>query len=312
MKVFVAGATGVLGSALVPRLRARGHSVVALAHRPENDERLRALGALPARADIFDADTLARAAAGCEAVIHAATAIPTAARPDARAWAVNDRLRREGTQALTQCAARVGARLYLQQSVVWVARPSDGGDFDEDAPPNPTRITQSALDGERIAHEAAARAGFTCAVVRGGWFYGPASAHTRRLGEGLRRRHVPIVGNGEAVWACVHVDDAAAAYCALLDAPRAGIWHAVDDTPVSVRAFLTDFAARLHAPPPRRITPWLARLIAGRYAAEFFTRSTRTSNAKLKRETAWRPRYPSYREGLDQVVDAWRREGFGR
>src|SRR6184192_4528034 len=160
MRVFVAGATGVLGRRVVRQLVARGHVAVGLTRSESGDATVRSLGGEPRRADLFDADALARAAEGCSVVIHAATAIPTKVRTRPKDWDMNDRIRREGTRALTTAAGRVGAGAYLQQSVVWAVRGPEGALFDEDAPAAGDPILASALEGERIARDAGAKHGF--------------------------------------------------------------------------------------------------------------------------------------------------------
>jgi nucleoside-diphosphate-sugar epimerase len=310
-RVFIAGATGVLGRALLRQFREHGHDAIGLVRSPEGERLVRSLGGEPRQADLFDADALARAAEGAEVVIHAATAIPVKSRPRPEDWASNDRIRREGTRSLNQAGARVGAKLYLQQSITWVARPPDGSAFDEDYLPHPDAVTQSALDGERIAVEAGERGGLAVGILRCGWFYGPDSPHTRMLADGLRKRHIPILGDGEAVWSCLHTEDAAGAFVAAAEAGRGGLWHVVDDRPVTAEEFLTGFARRLGAPSPRRVPVWLARLVAGHYAVRFLTSSTRTSNARIRRDLGWSPRFPSFGEGLDQVVATWRGQGLG-
>ena len=310
MNVFIAGATGVLGRRLVQQLRARGHVVIGLARSAEGEQVIRSLGGTSRRADLFDAEALARAADGAEVVIHAATAIPSRAKASSADWALNDRIRRDGTRALTSAAAMAGATLYLQQSVVWVAQPPDGSRFDEDSPARPGPIMRSALDGEQIARAAGERHGFVVGVLRCGGFYAPDAGHTRMLGEGLGRRAIPIVGRGEAVWGVLHADDAAGAFVAAAEAGRGGLWHVVDDQPATVADILNGLAQRIGAPPPRRVPVWLARLLAGEQVVSQFTTSTWTSNARFRRDVGWSPRFPTFREGLDQVVAAWQAEGF--
>ena len=305
MRVFIAGATGVLGRRLVRRFCARGDAVVGLVRSPEGARAVLDLGGEPYRADLFDADALARGAEGCDVVIHAATAIPVKTRPSAKDWAVNDRIRRAGTRALTACAAKVGAKRYLQQSVIWVARPADGAFFDEASPPRPDSVSQSALDGEQLAREAGDKHGFDVAVLRCGWFYGADAAHTKYFAESLESRRLPVIGTGEAVWAVLHLDDAADAFVTAAATPRSGVWHVTDEQPVRVREFLHYFADRLGAPRPLSVPAWLARLVAGSYAVDFFTRSTRTSSARFRREFNWTPAFPTYQQGIDQVVASW-------
>ena len=149
---------------------------------------------------------------------------------------------------------------------------------------------------------------FTVAILRSGFFYDSESAHTRMLADGLRKRKMPVIGSGNAVWAMIHTDDAASAYVTAAEQPRNGVWHIVDNELVTVRAFLGEFAARLHARPPRRVPVWLAKWLAGEQVVEYFTKSNRTTNARFRRDFAWTPRYPTYREGLDQIVAAWNAE----
>jgi nucleoside-diphosphate-sugar epimerase len=310
MKVFIAGATGVLGRRLVRQFRERGHGAVGLVRSAEGEQTVRSLEGEPRRGDLFDSDSLARAAEGCDVVIHAATAIPTRPRTGPADWAMNDRIRREGTRALARAAGMAGARIYLQQSIVWVARPPDGSSFDESCPVQPHPLYNSAAEGEQIAREAGARQGFQVMVLRFGGFYSADAAHSRMLAEGLARRRLPIVGSGGAVMALIHSDDAAGAFVSAAEAGHAGLWHVVDDYPVSVAELLRTLAQKLCAPTPRRVPVWLARLVAGKTAVEYFTTSTRTSNQKFKDEVGWKPRFPTIREGLEEVVAAWRAVGF--
>jgi nucleoside-diphosphate-sugar epimerase len=118
----------------------------------------------------------------------------------------------------------------------------------------------------------------------------------------VRRRRYPIVGEGTGIFSLVHIEDAAAAAIAALDR-GAGIYNVCDDEPATQAELLPAYAEALGAKPPRRVPLWLAGLIAGRQAARLATRLEGASNEKAKRELGWRPRYPSWREGL--------REGIG-
>jgi 2-alkyl-3-oxoalkanoate reductase len=302
MKVFIAGASGVLGRRLVRQFVARGHSVVGQVRSPKAESAVKEAGGEPRHADLFDAESLAKAAEGCDTVIHAATAIPVKQKTAPADWAMNDHIRRKGTRCLTEAAAKIGAKTYLQQSIAWVARPKDERPFDEDSPIVPEPAIQSAIDAEAIAREAESADGFTVSILRGGFFYDSESAHTRMIAGALRKRQMPIIGTGDAMWAMIHTDDAASAYVVAAERPRSGVWHIVDNELVEVRTFLKEFAARLGAPAPRRVPVWLARWLAGGQAVEYFTRSTRTTSARFRRDFDWTPRYPTYREGLDEIV----------
>jgi nucleoside-diphosphate-sugar epimerase len=308
MKVFIAGASGVLGRRLVRQFVSRGNSVVGLVRSAKAESAVREAGGEPCHADLFDAESLAKAGDGCDTVIHAATAIPVKQKTSPADWAMNDHIRRKGTRCLTEAAAKIGAKTYLQQSITWVARPKDESQFDEDSLTVPEPAIQSAIDAEAIAREAESAEGFNVTILRCGYFYDAESAHTRMIAEALRKRQMPIIGSGEALWAMIHTDDAASAYVTAAENPKSGVWHIADNELVQVGTFLKEFAARLGAPAPRHVPIWLARWLAGEQAIIYFTKSSRVSNARFCREFSWAPHYPSYREGLDQIVVAWKNE----
>jgi len=147
-------------------------------------------------------------------------------------------------------------------------------------------------------------------VLRCGWFYGPGSAHIRLMGERLVKSQLPLIGSGEVRWAYLHVEDAASAFVAAAEKGKSGLWHIVDNEGGTIKEFLSFLARRLGARPPYHIPAWLARLVVGSARVSAFTSSVHTSNARFQREFGWTPRYPSYREGLDQIINAWKMEGF--
>lgn len=299
MRIFLAGATGAIGRPLVVELRKRGHDVVGLSRSDANDKALRERGATPARASLFDADALARAMRGCDAVVRAATHIPANGRARA-AWQENDRIRRDGTRALLDAAQKAGVPHYVQESIVWLARPDDGATFDERSPPRPEDITASALDAERLAEGAPV----ATATLRLGWLYGADTAHTRAFAQMLRRRRLPVLGDGSAKMSYLHVDDAARAFADALERRATGLHHVVDDEPAPVGAFFDEMARRLGAPRPMRAPRWVGALAAGNYVARFLTTPMVTTHARFSEATGWRPLHPTYREGLRDLEGA--------
>ena len=310
MRVLVAGASGVLGRRIVRQLVARNHTVVGLARSATAEATVRSLGGEPRRADLFDADAVAQAAKGCDVVIRAATAIPTKVRTGPQDWAVNDRIRREGTRSLVTAAARVGARAFLQESVVWAVGTLDGRPFDEDAPPANDPVLASALDGERIALEAGSADGLDTLALRCGVFYSADGWHTRILAKSIAKGRPVLIGRQSPVWSMIHTNDAADAFVTAAEAPKTGAWHIVDDRPVPLAEFLGEIAKRLDARPPRRMPAWLADMVLGRYGTRILSSSFLTSNARFRRDFNWRPSFPTYVEGLKEVVTSWRAEGF--
>jgi nucleoside-diphosphate-sugar epimerase len=310
VKIFIAGATGVLGRRLVLQFRERGHDVVCMARSVENEITIRRLGGGSRRGDLFDAESLTRAAEGADVVVHAATAIPTSTKPRPEDWKINDRIRRDGTRALAEAAAKVGAKQFLVQSITWVARPEDQSGFDENTPPPTDFITRSTVEMETAARDAGNKYGFDVAILRCAWFHAADAAHTRYFGEQVAARRLPVIGKGDAIWQWIHVDDAARAFVIVAESGPSGLWHVTDDQSVSAGAYLNGFAKRLGAAAPRHVPVWMAKLVAGSAAVNMMTASTRTSNARFRQDFNWTPQYPTYREALDQIVGEWRRENF--
>jgi nucleoside-diphosphate-sugar epimerase len=307
MKVFIAGATGVLGRRVVRRLAAAGHFVVGLSRSAANAEWLGANGAEARAADLFDAESVTAAAAGCEAVLHLATAIPTHNRPARTDWDTNDRIRREGTRALLAAARQNGCRLYVQQSITYFY--GDHGDewVDETTPVTvmPGGVLESAMDMERMVLKAAHDDGLPAVILRLGMFYSHDSASTRQIVGATRRGIMPIIGKGDAYWSYIHAEDAAGAVAAVVAEPDSaigGLFNVVDDEPARYREVVGHLARALGARRPMHMPPWLAKVLLGKGTAGLLTTSNRVRNDLFKRTLGWKPEYPTFREGYSEVV----------
>lgn len=304
MRVFVAGATGVLGRRLVDRLANRGHDVTGLVRDDDGDRAVESRGGTAVRGDVTR-ESVRELVGDADCVVHAATAVPTSGA-SAADWERDAAVRREGARHLASAAAERDAR-YVGQSVTWVARPDGGGRFDEDADPNPTRSTRGSADAEALARERHPDP----VILRGGWFYGPESAHTRQFGELLLAGRMPVVGTGllgraSATLSYCHTVDAARAFVAAVEGDATGTFHVVDDDPATFGAFLRAFADELDAPTPRRLPGWLLRPFLGRDAVRMLTTDAVTASDRFRAAFDWEPVYDSHRSGLQQVVERWR------
>jgi 2-alkyl-3-oxoalkanoate reductase len=316
MKVFVAGATGALGKHVVPMLVSRGHEVTGMTRTPAKEDLIRSLGARPAVADALDPEAVAQAVAEAEpdAVIHELTAINAGAfgRSLDKMFAQTNRLRTEGTDHLLAAARAVGARRFIAQSFAGWPFERTGGSVKTEEDPlasNPPKSVSETLGAikylERVVIEAE---GIEGVALRYGGFYGPGTSIALNPdGEQvamLRKRRLPVIGNGAGIWSFVHIADAAAATVAALDHGEPGVYNVVDDEPATAAAILPDLAKAIGADPPRRIPRWLGRLTAGEGNTIMMTEVRGASNEKAKRELRWEPRYPSwrlgFREGLEQ------------
>jgi 2-alkyl-3-oxoalkanoate reductase len=300
MRVFVAGASGAIGTRLVPQLIDRGHEVTGTSRSPANADRIRALGAQAIALDLLDARAVRQAVLETQpdAIVHQATALANArfGRSLDRTFAQTNRLRREGTDALLAAAGEAGVRRIVAQSFASYRYAREGGPVKtEDDPLDPTPPASMRETNAAMKHLDQTVTDAGGIALRYGGFYG---ASNDGLLEPVRKRQFPIVGDGGGVSSFVHLDDAAAATVLALEHDRPGICNIVDDEPAPVREWLPVLAKVLGAKPPRHVPRWLARLIAGEAAVVMGTQSRGASNAKAKRELGWQPRYPSWREGF--------------
>jgi nucleoside-diphosphate-sugar epimerase len=317
MKVFVAGATGVLGRALVPQLVARGHEVVGMTRTAAKQDLVRSLGARPVVADALDPDAVAQAVASAEpeVIVHQLTAlsgkmsIRDARHPDRSAVAqMTNRLRTEGTDHLLAAGRAAGARRFVAQSFGAFRYARGGGPVLSEAEPldpNPPASLRPVVEGLLYLERAVTTIEWGEGLaLRYGGFYGPGTAISREPGAVMaapvRKRRFPIVGDGGGVLSHIHVEDAATATTVAVERGRPGVYYVVDDEPAPVREWLPVLASALDAKPPRRIPRWLARLAAGEAATLMMTEVKGASNEKAKRELGWQPRYPSWRQGFAQ------------
>jgi 2-alkyl-3-oxoalkanoate reductase len=306
MRVFVAGATGAIGTRLVPLLVERGHEVIGTSRSPERADRVRALGAEPVVLDLLDPAAVRKAIAAArpEAIVHQATALAGLRdfRNFDRSFAETNRLRTQGTDALLAAAGGAGVSRFIAQSFAgWPYARAGGAVKTEDDPldPNPVPSMRETHAAIRYLERAVTAAGGV--ALRYGGFYG--SPDDAQL-EAVRKRRLPIVGDGGGVWSFVHLDDAATATVLALERGASGIYNVVDDEPAPVREWLPELAAAIGAKPPRRIPRWLARIVAGEAGVTLMTEIRGASNAKGKRDLRWTLRYPSWRQGFVEAYGA--------
>jgi nucleoside-diphosphate-sugar epimerase len=311
VRIFIAGASGAIGSQLVPQLVARGHEVVGTTRSAAKTGALRALGAEPVIVDALDPDSVADVVAKAEpeVIVHQLTALngPASMRHAKRAAAATNRLRTEGTDHLLAAARAVGVRKFVAQSNSLGMERTGGPVGDESGRIEPNTPTGVAGEGmAALRHVEDAVTGITWAdgiAIRYGAFYGPGTGVTGPvMAELISKRRFPIVGGGGGVWSLVHITDAASVTVAAIERGKPGIYHAADDEPAPVHEWLPVLARALGAKPPRRVPAWLARLLAGKGPVDMMTQARGISTEKTKRELDWTPQYPSWRTGFTDAL----------
>ena len=307
MNIFLAGATGAVGRALIPQLIDRGHAVTGTTRSAAKAGELRALGATPVVMDGLDRTSVLNAvrAAEPDAIVHQMTALSGVndLRKFEQAFAMTNRLRSEGTDHLLAAAAEMGATVIAQSYAGWPYEPVGGAAKDEDAPlmADPPKQMRTTLEAIRHVERVVPAAGGM--VLRYGGFYGPGTglAPGGEQWDAVHARKFPVVGDGGGVWSFCHVVDAASATVLALERPAPGaVLNVCDDEPASVRDWLPGLAKAIGAKRPRHVPRWVGRLM-GAHLVHIMCTARGASNARAKEALGWAPAVPNWREGFAQL-----------
>jgi nucleoside-diphosphate-sugar epimerase len=304
MRIFVTGATGVLGRHLVPGLVTAGHEVTAITRTPGKVAQLREAGAEPVVLDGLDREAVVAAvrAAAPEVIVHEMTALADmrSLRHADQVFAGTNELRTRGTDNLLAAAAQAGTRRVIAQGYAGAApdKPS-GGALKTEADPLDWRSIPGAVQmpaAITYVDTTVPDAVPEGIVLRYGIFYGPGASDP--VVEMVRKRRLPVIGGGTGVWSFIEATDAAAATIAAVGEGAPGVYNVVDDDPAPVAEWLPYLAQVAGAKPPLRLPAWLGRLLAGEFVVAQMTTSRGSSNEKAKKELGWAPRYASWRQGF--------------
>jgi nucleoside-diphosphate-sugar epimerase len=307
MNVFLAGATGAVGRALIPKLIDHGHAVVGTTRSAARAEELRAIGVTPVVVDGLDRHGLVDAvrAAQPDVIVHQMTALSGLSdfRRFEKAFAMTNRLRTEGTDHLLAAGREVGAPVIAQSYAGWPYAPTGGWIKTEDDPlmDDPPKQLRTSLAAIRHIEQAVPAAGGM--VLRYGGFYGPGTGIEAggEQWQTIQARRFPIVGDGGGYWSFCHVADAASATLAAIERPAPGaVLNVCDDEPAPTRDWLPFLAEQVGAPAPRQVPRWVARLM-GAHMVHLMCTARGASNARAKQVLGWEPSFPSWREGFAQL-----------
>ncbi|MEA2347010.1 MAG: hypothetical protein QOG62_797 [Thermoleophilaceae bacterium] len=310
MRIFFAGASGVIGRRLLPMLIEAGHEVTAMTSSPDRQAALEEAGAKAVLCDVFDADRLrdAVAAAAPQVVMHQLTKLPAtiSTRRLEETYAPNDRIRREGTANLVAAATAAGARRIVAQSIAFAYAPVDG--VVSERAPLAIDAAEPWGGSVRAVQELETRvtggADLEGVALRYGFFYGPGTAYAPdgQRGQEVAKRRFPLIGDGSGITPFIHVDDAAAAAVAALEGGKPGIYNVVDDEPAPAGDWLPAYAEALGAKAPRRVPARIVRMAAGEAITVLATNPARPANHAFKEAFGWEPKYPSWRQGFREAI----------
>jgi nucleoside-diphosphate-sugar epimerase len=300
VKIFVAGATGVVGRRLIPLLIDAGSEVTAVARTKSKALLLEKLGATPVAVDLFDPPAVEQAVAGHHTVINIATKIPSGMKmlmPGA--FDENIRIRREASQNLAAGAVAARAKRFIQESFAPVYPDSGDEWIDESVPIEPAGYVESVRDAESAADEFT-KSGGVGVVLRFSMFYGPDSSLTVDIVKAIRKEIAPVFGGPDGYMSSLWTDDAATAVFAALKVP-AGVYNVTDNEPMRRGEAFSLLASALHEKPPRMPPRWVTAMSGS--VGSTLGRSLRLSNAKFRQASGWTPTVPSVRTGWHVLVE---------
>lgn len=284
MRLFVFG-LGYVGEAFASALKALGWEVAATARSPQQTQNLRAGGITPV--DPADRDAMARALIGVKAILVTAPPGP------------------EGCPALESIVPALAQAQAFPDWIGYLSTTGVYGDFEgrwvfETSPLKAQSVEGARRVGaERDWQEVGRGMGLTVAVFRLPGIYGPGRSALDRLRAGEGRR---IVKPGQ-VFSRIHVDDIVSGLLASLDRPRAGgVYNLVDDEPAPPQDVMEHAAKLLGVPVPPDLP--FNELGLSPATRRFYAENKRVSNARAKAELGWRPKHPTYREGLAAILAA--------
>ena len=312
MKIFIAGATGVLGRRVIHGLISSNHEVVGLSRSNKNDQIITQLDAEPRRGNLFDRNSLVSVSSDCDVILHLATAIPANTKGTPADWELNDRIRIDGTKNLINAALKNKCKLYVQQSLTALYG-NQNGDWVDEKSKISSKLPASVKSAEKMegfVNAAILEYNMPAIILRFGTFYSYDSSITVSTFKMIKNGQYSIIGDGNVYWNLISVDDAAKAIVKAVNNAennKGKIFNICDDEPVLYKDLVSFTAEKLNAVKPGNISVSTGEQLIGKGFVEYLLSSYRCSNKKAKEELGWKPAYPNYREGYVSEINKWRK-----
>ena len=317
MKIFIIGATGVLGKRVASQLVKQGYEVQTLVRSKEKALEIEKIGGTGFIGSVYDKVNLLKMTKGVDGLLHLATSIPRKSKTKSSDWDENNRLRTELTKILIEVVKENKISFYIQNSVLFIYGQRNGAVISEETVVQKPIITavklsksfrydlESQIDGESMINFEL-KTGFPGIIMRFGFFYSTDSTTTRDIVNTIKKGKFPIIGKGKAFINFIHVDDAAEAVISVIKNYNKVIgktFNISDNEPVSLENFLIKVSLKLGAKKPGHVPVFLAKMFAGEYSVNLFLSSYKNKNSMLKKMTNWEPKYHNFEKGFNQVLE---------
>ena len=301
MKIFVTGATGFVGKAVIKALLQRNHEVVGLVRDANKARALEQLGVTLVVGDMLEPDSYEGVVPTVDVVVHTAQ-YGIQGRLTNKKFAQIEQADLLMAQTLARaCLAHNKKMLYTSG----IFNYGDHGDewITEQTPFNPSplgkahaRVAEELL---RMVREEQLRV----IILSPGFVYGPGGLFKQSFYDTFQKGQLRIFGEGQNYWSVIHVDDLAAVYALAVESEAYGeTYNIVDDQPLRLRDLVNTFTDAMGKKRVGSMAPWLLKVIIGGPLVDSLVTSFRISNEKAKRELAWQPRYKTFKDGLPGVL----------
>lgn len=301
MKVFVTGATGFVGKAVIRALRQRDHEVVGLVRHASRGQALEPLGVTPVVGDMLQPASYEGVVATVDAVIHTAQ-YGIKGRFTAKKLQQIEQADALMTRTLSRaCLAHDKKKLYTSGAFNY----GDHGDewITEQTPLHPSPLGRAHTQMVEELLPLAQQQHLRVIMLSPGFVYGPGGLFKQSFYDTLQKGQLRVFGKGQNYWSIVHVDDLAAAYALAVESEAYGeTYNIVDDQPLRLYDLVNTFTDAMNRPRVGSMAPWLLKLLIGGPLVDSLITSFRISNQKAKRELGWQPRYSTFKEGLPGVL----------
>lgn len=317
MRIFITGGTGVIGRRVVQKLSELDHNLIVLSRSKEKSKWLSNLGAEPVEGSLYDQNCMNSYTKNVDGVVNLATSIPKKMKTKPKDWIETCRLRTEGKKILIQSSLENKCKFFIQESFLMVYGHQNGNWVDESTPiekpvsygyklPEKFQfILNNAVEAEEIINKAHFEKNLPSIILRYGVFYSEDASSTIDMLKMIEKHRFPIVGNGDSFTNPIHLEDAATATVNAIENYRTAIgntFNICDDEPVKLSEFLNFVAKQTNSDSPRKFPLMLAKFLVDPYILNVIYSSVRCKNTLAKEKLNWSLKYPTFREGISEVV----------
>jgi nucleoside-diphosphate-sugar epimerase len=306
MKVFVTGATGFVGTNVCSALQKENHEVIGLTSKAEKAPQLSELGITPVVGDMADESVVAPVAEKADATIMCAGVSGEGRLTRAKMREYGE-AEVQSIQAVVKGAARHKRRVIYTSGYLVYGVSEDGWSRESEGF-DPPEFSEGGTEASKYLLDQVARGNVNGCMIACGFVYGPAGFFATLVSQ-IREGKFRMPKGGDYYWSPVYEEDLARAYMLTLDGRADGKGLiVVDDEPMLMRDIMYTIAEAVGAKRPGSVPGFIASLFIGSAMVDGVTTSRRSSNELAKRVLDWKPRFPSFKEGLPKVLEQLEQE----